>query len=64
MEIMADRSLEKLAAGVDRLLEAFNALKDENRALTEKLASMELRQTLVRDRLDSLIERLEGTVAQ
>ena len=59
---MEERSLEKLESGVDRLLEAFNALKTENRELREKLAEMESKQTLFRDRLDSLITRLDGTV--
>lgn len=64
MEIMEDRSLEKLEAGVDRLLEAFSTLKAENRELREKLAGMESKQTIFRDRLDSLIERLNGTDVQ
>ncbi len=64
VEIMEERSLEKLAAGVDRLLEAFSTLKAENRELLEKLAGMESRQTLFRDRLDSLIERIDGTVVE
>ena len=62
--IMEDRSLEKLEAGVDRLLDAFEKLKAENRELREKLAGMESKQTLFRDRLDSLIERLDGTLVQ
>jgi predicted nuclease with TOPRIM domain len=64
MEIMADGSLERLEAGVDRLLEAFSTLKAENRELREKLAGVESRQALFRDRLDSLISRIEGVAGQ
>ena len=60
---MEDRSLEKLEAGVDRLLDAFGKLKAENRALREQLAGMESRKALFRIRLDSLIERLDRSVA-
>jgi len=60
---MEDRSLEKLAAGVDRLLDAFARLKAENRELREKLAGMESKKALFRERLDSLIERLDRSVA-
>ena len=57
---MEDRSLEKLEAGVDRLLDAFSALKAENRELREKLDVMELSHALVKSRLDSMIARIEG----
>ena len=53
---MEDRSLENLEAGVDRLLDAFGKLKAENRELREKLAGMESKKILVRERLDSLID--------
>ena len=59
---MEDRSLENLEAGVDRLLEAFGRLKAENRELLEKLAVMESKKALFRDRLDSLIAKLDGSV--
>lgn len=59
---MEDRSLEMLANGVDRLLEAFGKLKAENRELREKLAGMESKKVLFRNRLDSLIERLDRSV--
>ena len=63
VEIMEDRSLEKLETGVDRLLEAFGRLKAENRELREKLAVMESKKAHFRDRLDSLIAKLDGSVA-
>ena len=61
---MEDRSLEKLEAGVERLLGAYNALKSENSELREKLASLDSRQSLFKERLDSLISRIEGSVSQ
>jgi FtsZ-binding cell division protein ZapB len=64
MENMEDRCLEKLEAGVERLLDAYNALKDENRELREKLASLDSRQSLFKERLDSLISKIEGSVVQ
>jgi FtsZ-binding cell division protein ZapB len=63
MEIMEDRSLEKLEAGVDRLLSAYNALKSENRELSEKLAALDSRQSVFKERLDSLISKIEGSVS-
>jgi len=60
---MEDRSLEKLEAGVDRLLDAFTKLKVENRELREKLSAMESKKALFSERLDSLIERLDRSVA-
>ena len=60
---MEDRSLENLEAGVDRLLDAFGKLKAENAQLREKLAGMESKKVLVRERLDNLIERLDRSVA-
>jgi FtsZ-binding cell division protein ZapB len=64
MENMEDRCLEKLEAGVERLLDAYNALKNENRELREKLASLDSRQSLFKERLDSLISKIEGSVSQ
>jgi FtsZ-binding cell division protein ZapB len=64
MENMEDRCLEKLEAGVERLLDAYNALKDENRELREKLASLDSRQSLFKERLDFLISKIEGSVSQ
>jgi len=61
---MDDGSLEKLEAGVERLLGAYNALKSENRELREKLASLDSRQSVFKERLDSLISRIEGSVSQ
>lgn len=60
---MEERSLEKLEAGVDRLLGAFTALKAENRDLREKLAEMESKRDVFKNRLDSLIERLDRNSA-
>lgn len=60
---MEDRSLENLEAGVDRLLDAYSKLKAENSELREKLAAMESKKMLVKERLDSLIERLDRGVA-
>ncbi|NVO00163.1 MAG: hypothetical protein HXX17_12625 [Geobacteraceae bacterium] len=57
---MEERSLEKLEAGVDRLLDAYSKLKAENMALRDTLAGMESKNTVVKDRLDSIIFRLEG----
>ena len=59
---MEDRSIEKLEAGVDRLLDAFGKLKAENNQLREKLAGMETKKVLFRERLDSLIERLDRSL--
>ena len=64
MEIMEDRSLEKLEAGVERLLGAYNVLKSENRGLREKLASLDSSQSLLKERLDFLIAKIEGAVSQ
>jgi uncharacterized protein (TIGR02449 family) len=61
---MEQRSLEKLEAGVDRLLDAYGKLKAENRALRDKLAEMESKNTLFKDRLDTIISRLEGVKAE
>lgn len=61
---MEDRSLEKLESGVDRLLDAFTGLKAENRELREKLAEMESSKSLVKNRLDSIIERLDRSFAE
>jgi len=63
VDIMEDRSFEKLANGVDRLLDAFVKLKTENRELREKIAVMESKKVLFRNRLDSLIERLDRSAA-
>lgn len=59
---MEDGSLEKLEEGVDRLLDAFARLKAENRELHDRLAGMESRNVLFRERLDSLIERLDRNI--
>ena len=59
---MEDRSLEKLESGVDRLLGAYSALKSENRELHEKLAALDSRQSVFKERLDSLISKIEGSV--
>jgi len=61
---MEDRSLEKLESGVDRLLDAFNKLKAENTQLREKLADVESNKALIRNRLDSLIDRLDRSFAE
>lgn len=61
---MEDRSLEKLESGVDRLLDAFTKLKAENRELREKLSALESSKALVRNRLDSIIERLDRSAAE
>jgi hypothetical protein len=39
-------------------------LKSENRELREKLAALDSRQSLFKERLDSLIFKIEGSVAQ
>jgi len=59
---MEDRALEKLEERVDRLLDAFATLKAENRELRDKLAGMDAKKALFRERLDSLIERLDRSV--
>ncbi len=64
MEIMEDRSLEKIEAGVDRLLGAYNALKSENRELRGKLSALDSRQSVFKERLDSLISKIDGAVSQ
>lgn len=43
---------------------AYNTLKSENRELREKLASLDSRQSVFKERLDSLISRIEGSVSQ
>lgn len=60
---MEDRSLEKLESGVDLLLDAFTKLKAENRELREKLYEIESSKALVKNRLDSIIERLDRSAA-
>lgn len=60
---MDDGLLEKLEAGVERLLGAYNALKSENRELREKLSALDSRQSLFKERLDSLISKIEGSVS-
>jgi cell division septum initiation protein DivIVA len=60
MEFMEQRSLDDLEAGVDRLLAAFEQVKSENRQLREQIATMEQRQNLFKERLDSMLARLEG----
>lgn len=57
---MEQRSLDDLEAGVDRLLAAFEQVKSENRQLKEQVAAMEKRQDLFKDRLDSMLAKLEG----
>lgn len=57
---MEESSLEKLEAGVDRLLDAYGRLKSENIELREKLSVMEAKTAAVTYRLDSIIARLEG----
>lgn len=57
---MAQRSMEELEAGVERLLEAYRRVKDENLRLRDQLAAMTNRQDLFEKRLDSLLARLEG----
>lgn len=61
---MEDRSLEKLESGVERLLEAFTRLKTENRELRDQLAAAESSKALARNRLDSIIERLDRSFAE
>lgn len=61
---MEDRSLEMLDAGVDRLLNAYGRIKAENRELRDKLAEMESRNTVFKNRLDTIISRLEGAKAE
>jgi len=56
---MEQRSMEELEAGVDRLLEAFMRVKSENLQLREQVAVMTKRQDQFRERLDSLLARLE-----
>ncbi|HZV80667.1 MAG TPA: hypothetical protein VFF53_00710 [Geobacteraceae bacterium] len=56
---MAQRSIEELETGVDRLLAAFTRARDENLHLREQLAAMEKQQDEIRDRLDSLLARLD-----
>lgn len=57
---MAQRSMEELEAGVERLLEAYRRAKDENLRLREQVFAMTNRQDLFKKRLDSLLARLEG----
>lgn len=56
---MAQRSIEELEAGVDRLLAAFARVKDENRQLRERLVVMEKQQDEVRVRVDSLLAKID-----
>ena len=61
---MAQRSIEELEAGVDRLLAAFSRVKGENLHLREQIAAMEKQQDEIRGRLDSLLARLDGVDLQ
>jgi len=56
---MEQRSMEELEAGVERLLEAYRRVKSENLQLREQVSVMTRRQDLFRERLDSLLARLE-----
>lgn len=57
---MAQRTMEDLEVRVERLLEAYGRLKDENLRLKEQVAVMTGRQDQFKDRLDCLLARLEG----
>lgn len=57
---MAADSLEKLEASIGRILKAYATLKRENRDLSLKFEESEKARAAVRDRLDSIIARLEG----
>lgn len=61
---MTRRSMEELEAGVERLLEAYGRVKDENLRLKEQVAVMTNRQDLLKKRLDTLLSRLEGVDSQ
>jgi len=56
---MAERSLEQLEAGVDRLLNELARLRSENSQLREQVTALEAGKSIFRDRLDLLIGRLE-----
>lgn len=56
---MDQRPMEELEAGVDRLLAAYSRVKDENLQLRERVSAMEQQQVFFRERLDSLLAKLE-----
>ena len=56
---MAERSLEQLEAGVERLLNELSRLRSENSQLREQVTALEAGKSIFRDRLDLLIGRLE-----
>lgn len=56
---MDQRPMEELEAGVDRLLAAYSRVKDENLQLRERVFAMEKQQVFFRERLDSLLAKLE-----
>lgn len=56
---MEQKSIDELEAGVDRLLTAYGRVKSENLQLREQLAAMVKRQNVFKERLDSLLEKLD-----
>jgi FtsZ-binding cell division protein ZapB len=60
MENMEHKSIDELEAGVDRLLAAYNRVKGENLLLRQQLAELDKRHNLFKDRLDSLLAKLDG----
>lgn len=56
--------MDELEAGVDRLLAAYSRVKDENLQLRERVSAMEKQQVFFRERLDSLLAKLEKVELQ
>lgn len=59
VEIMEERSLAQLEAGVTKLLQEYSRLKAENSQLRERVSALETGRNLVRERIDQLIDKLE-----
>lgn len=59
---MDQKSFEATEAAVDRLIEAYGNIKKENIRLKAELEAARSRQDQLKNRLDSLIEKIDRVV--
>lgn len=59
---MNQKTLADVENGVERLIDAYTEIKSENVRLREELARMQARHEVLKSRLDSLIEKIDGVV--